>query len=640
MAEAFESPPEPRPYRSHLRPACLQCRRRKSRCKLEQHSPRCLMCSVHGTPCEFPGQESNSPQRQRKAAVRQRIASRWTEEQRAPTIPPNPISPAEPRPTPPAGPGGLESHPQAPLADLVAGVGGVEARDSSHIVGPAVTGDTQVLSQYLSTEPGVSGRPARAWGRGGGRASVMFTSVRKHPLGISSHQTVAQQKNQVIEKLLEPWLEELIDLYLEKVNLCFPLLEPSSFRYLYRNEKENISPSLLACIYAHMMAFWRWSPRLSAHHCPDVRFIWNMASEALYSELYLSPGIATIIAILINTGGRPTTSMIGNSVQLGSAVSLAHSLGLNRDPLDWDMQPSEKLFRIKLWWGLLIHDKWCCLAYGTPSHIRRGQYDVPTPRLEYLCSQIATPQEVAASSVYVALATLTETLDNYLEYLYRLDLPEGFAGGKNVADLGAGLDNWEESLGDDVRRIIIRGTNLHIPGAANLRLAYLSIRLHGRKIELDIEKQKGESAEGSLARHYLQVRRAAEEIVLFVQELEERHLGDFWLPVAAFAFASTVTFLLRCALETENSAGGLAQSASLRLAKDLITALAAYRQDAGWDLGDLCLAQYTEVVDKLLSSTAGVSPSTAIPELQELVMSDIPDVDELFPSLWDMFEGT
>jgi hypothetical protein len=33
-----------------------------------------------------------------------------------------------------------------------------------------------------------------------------------------------------------------------------------------------------------------------------------------------------------------------------------------------------------------------------------------------------------------------------------------------------------------------------------------------------------------------------------LQELGETQLGDFWLPVVAFTFSATVTFLIRCAL--------------------------------------------------------------------------------------------
>ena len=97
---------------------------------------------------------------------------------------------------------------------------------------------------------------------------------------------------------------------------------------------------------------------LSSQHCPDSRFIWNLATEALFSELHLSPGISTIIAVLLNVAGRPLTYMIGNGVLLGSAVSLAHALGLNRDCWQWNIDVAEKCLRTRLWWTLVIHDKW------------------------------------------------------------------------------------------------------------------------------------------------------------------------------------------------------------------------------------------------------------------------------------------
>lgn len=146
--------------------------------------------------------------------------------------------------------------------------------------------------------------------------------------------------------------------YLTKVNPCFPLLDETTFREQYICAKERISPALLSCLYAHMLVFWRHDLELSQVRCPDVRFIWNLACEALYSELHLSPGISTITAILLNIGGRPTTSMIGNGVQLGSAVALCHSMGLNRNPLPWDVPQVEKHLRIKIWWSVLIHDRW------------------------------------------------------------------------------------------------------------------------------------------------------------------------------------------------------------------------------------------------------------------------------------------
>lgn len=114
----------------------------------------------------------------------------------------------------------------------------------------------------------------------------------------------------------------------------------------------------MACLYAHSLIYWRYDKSLSRHHCPDGRFIWNLANEAVYSELHLQPSVSIIQAILLNVGGRPTTSLVGNAGLLGAAVALAFSLGLNRNPLGWEMTATEQEQRMRIWWTLLFYDRW------------------------------------------------------------------------------------------------------------------------------------------------------------------------------------------------------------------------------------------------------------------------------------------
>lgn len=270
------------------------------------------------------------------------------------------------------------------------------------------------------------------------------------------------------------------------------------------------------------------------------------------------------------------------------------------------------------------------LAHGTPPHIQRGQHDVPSPEIGYFCK---TPPASEAASVFVALSGLTEVLDHYLQHLYCVSRNQN----NQVTNLEFRLNQWVERLGTDVRRIITRGTHLELPGAANLRLAYLSTQLLLRRIELENDRDNGTMDAEMLANRYLQVGRTAEEIVLLVQELREEHLRDFWLPVTAFVFPSTTTFLLRCALETEDSQLGVAQSSSLRLAWDLITALRGHRDKMGWDLGDICLAQYEEIVQRLMVPPEPGESHLSLPELQEMAMQDASFIHDLFPSLWDTF---
>lgn len=234
------------------------------------------------------------------------------------------------------------------------------------------------------------------------------------------------------------------------------------------------------------------------------------------------------------------------------------------------------------------------LAHGTPPHISRAHYDVPWPSLEYLCDGIPSEARVRTASVFIALTGLTDVLDHHLQHVYRVGRDKSW----DMANLELSLNNWVESLTGSTRLTIIQGSHLDIPGAANLRLAYLTTRLLLQRIELEGDKQAYAPDEERLMNRYIQARRTCEEILLLVQELKAQQLGGFWLSVSAFAFPATVNFLLRCALETESSPASLAQSTSFRIARELIATLRSHQEKSGWDLADVCLAQHADVVDK------------------------------------------
>lgn len=237
----------------------------------------------------------------------------------------------------------------------------------------------------------------------------------------------------------------------------------------------------------------------------------------------------------------------------------------------------------------------------------------------------------AAASVFIALFGLTEVLDHYLQHLYCVHQNKTV----EMAKLEFILNQWIDKLDAEVRRIITRGTHLDLPGGANLRLAYLATQLLLRRIELENDTEKGDIDSPILANRYMQVRRTAEEIVMLVQELHEDQLRDFWLPMSAFVFPSTTTFLLRCALETENSQAAVAQSSSVKLAWDLLKALRGHQEQMGWDIGEICLAQYEGIVQRLMAPPKPGEPHLSIPGLQEMALQDCEFIGELFPNLWD-----
>lgn len=83
-----------------------------------------------------------------------------------------------------------------------------------HIVGPAVTNDSQVLTDYLSGLPGVTRSTRLVIPQSAGRSKpVLFTMVQKRPLGIAVNRSIAAEKLEIIEQLLQPYTVEVIDEY-------------------------------------------------------------------------------------------------------------------------------------------------------------------------------------------------------------------------------------------------------------------------------------------------------------------------------------------------------------------------------------------------------------------------------------------
>ena len=276
---------------------------------------------------------------------------------------------------------------------------------------------------------------------------------------------------------------------------------------------------------------------------------------------------------------------------------------------------------------------------------------MPHPSLQYLCGAHTPENQIAAANVFVALFDLTLVLDTFLEQLYLVDKRTPTYDSQNKS-LSLVLDDWVGKLNTDARRVIIRGTRLEIPGAPNLLLAYLTLKLLLRRIEFSTETNSAyNKSSPTLNFRLVQVRRAAEEIVLFVQDLDEEHLGGFWLPISAFAFTSTTAFLLRCALDAENEgiANGnirgsairrshIHQSPSLHLAHDLITALRHHQDCFGWDIADICLAQYADVIEKLITPLPTESHFDACEEAAQNIMADASFIDALFPDIWNTLQ--
>ncbi|KAL4753107.1 hypothetical protein BDW72DRAFT_44892 [Aspergillus terricola var. indicus] len=656
----MEGQVEGRPYRSHIHPACFSCRKRKSRCKTKNSEGICAMCQAYGTECVFPRPDDPRVPRQRENRPRRAVPNARSSK----SIHHRPYPQPQTQSLANSAANRDEQRPIGALPQVTAdfvelqelsrvgenalcagapgvttgrfahfmGIGAESEGDSSHIISPAVADDNDILESYLSTTPFAQKRCMIPTGTNSNRhfGPVRFNVVPRRPLGVVANQSFAASKCELIEKYMAPDIDEYINLFFRKANPCFPVFDEVSFRCTYSFHKEKISPALLCNLYANSLIYWGSSTKLSSSRIPDIRYIWNQANEALHSELFLSPGLSSIMAILINVNGRPSTSMFGNGGMVGMAVALSNALGLNRDPTGWSISPLEKSLRIRIWWQVLIHDRWCSLAYGTPLQVHRAQYDVPLPSVEDICSSSAAPSDQAAASVFVALTSLTDVLARYLEHVYSVSKDFLQSTKMSEMDLEQILRDWEESLSDDVRRLVLRGVHLKIPGAANFRLAYLSVKLLLRRLQLNMNKRALEIEDDIVSPFYMHAQRAAEEIAYLVQELDESQFRGFWIPAHAFSLTSATMFLLRSGLRKRN----YGRNTPLKTARDMINALQSHRQNFNWDLADNCLTQCSELLERIgaaeSNSSIDAPEFSSIPENLDNLDIDPSVLEEFF----------
>jgi hypothetical protein len=190
------------------------------------------MCQVHGSQCVFVDGEQT---RRRKVPASQGHVIEYTES-RVSNIDPDDSSvsmvyPEETQisdtvlsdgqaylsgPAPMASPA-LRHAPVNEEAGMSAML--AESGDSStHIISPAIVDDNEELDSYLSSNPVVGIRritrtSSTSSTMGPPSRRVLFNTVLKKPLGIHARQTLAASKLEVIEKLLEPHIMDLIDLH-------------------------------------------------------------------------------------------------------------------------------------------------------------------------------------------------------------------------------------------------------------------------------------------------------------------------------------------------------------------------------------------------------------------------------------------
>lgn len=268
--------------------------------------------------------------------------------------------------------------------------------------------------------------------------------------------------------------------------MAFPVFDGHAFWEAYISDSDDDPPTTLLChVYAMSLVYWKHTPKLARHPKPDVRYAINLTVAALHED-YSAPGLSTVSAALLDLTGRPIFSMTGNAISCGRLVSLAHCLGLNRDPSNWRVPLADKKQRIRLWWGVVIHDRWGSFGHGVPPQISKSQYDVPLPSVEVLVTQPrSTSQHIRAAHCHISLCRLTEILGELLPLVYQLQTKPGRETSKRLRHIRNDLDTWEDSLPEWLRAPVSEAEN-PVSGASSLHLAFLAMKMLVCRVELHV----------------------------------------------------------------------------------------------------------------------------------------------------------
>lgn len=88
--------------------------------------------------------------------------------------------------------------------------------DSTHVISPAVADDNEILESYISATPRARKRclvrPSATASSARPMRPVRFNIVPRRPLGVTANRTLAESKCEIIEKLMDPFVDDYINL--------------------------------------------------------------------------------------------------------------------------------------------------------------------------------------------------------------------------------------------------------------------------------------------------------------------------------------------------------------------------------------------------------------------------------------------
>ncbi|KAM0717914.1 hypothetical protein Q7P37_006246 [Cladosporium fusiforme] len=379
-----------------------------------------------------------------------------------------------------------------------------------------------------------------------------------------------QYRHEVEDMVSNEVGKRLIVLFYRFVQPYFPVLSRSHGQ-LDENgicEPGSVPTCILAAIYGHALPFCAWDARLcvDVYTPPSADALFRIAWLACQPEFH-TPSLAVLQTLLLLVQRRPTNKHVSDTpfkwVIMTAAVSIAQTLGLNRDPTNWPLPRWEVQLRRRLAWATFTQDKWLALNFGRSSHINHDDWDVsPLHDNDFEePDRVLLADNLPASAHFLRLCSLTSIVNDILSSLFSLRatraLHNSLEATVDVAQpLRLRLTDWYQSLPvklklppDSEPASPANGRQQKpfpqspLDGNGSLHLAYITARIELFRAMLRprITNSSSANAVQALRSGALAVGR---EVLAFVEALNARELEAFWASYSRANFTLTSSFLL------------------------------------------------------------------------------------------------
>ncbi|KAF2281222.1 uncharacterized protein EI97DRAFT_367223 [Westerdykella ornata] len=523
---------------------CDACRRRKSRCVINEGRKLCVLCEFHKQECTFV--QSPLP-RKRKVVDDGNKDSPNNQKKRSVETEPPPLALTTPTitaiaPSPPPPQRSLSNQHAVQLGETL----GLQSRQHSRYIGLSSPFDSLLIGlSHFDT------RNESTFDLG------TLRRVNDHECFImlpdENTQDYAEEAETLrhVEQLVHPHGPALLDLYFQIVHPNFPIIQKHLFVERYRTGDRTFSPCLMAGMYILALNWWSFDPKLAAHPKPDATKLEAVAMKSL-SLAMERPKLSTIQAGLLLLQ-RPEADSWSLTTQL---VAIGQELGLHLDCSSWSIPLWERGLRKRIAWALYMQDKWSSLIHGRPSHIFSANWAVkPITEDDFLEEddgyehrQEETEEERAENrrgqELFAQMIGLTMIMAEVMDTFYTQTAIQDFANaGKNSTSLILSraknvqlkLRKWHEELPKTVK--MSANTNGKLSSTGYLHLAYFAteITLH-RRIVQSLDPSTHDPYGFFMCRSAAKTRLIS--AMDFVNRLKPEHLQAFWY------FASKINFTL------------------------------------------------------------------------------------------------